>query len=88
MICGAFIESRSCERFAALIPAIGAPIAQLFEGLHAAEARHFKVYLDLGRRAAERADIDWHSRVAAFASLETELVTSPDPEFRFHSGPP
>jgi tRNA-(ms[2]io[6]A)-hydroxylase len=88
MICGAFIESRSCERFAALAPSIAKPIASLFEGLHAAEARHFKVYLDLGRRAAERADIEWQSRVDAFAALETELVTSPDPVFRFHSGPP
>jgi len=88
MICGAFIESRSCERFAALVPAIGKPIANLFEGLHAAEARHFKVYLDLGRRAAERADIEWQRRVDAFAALETELVTSSDPVFRFHSGPP
>jgi tRNA-(ms[2]io[6]A)-hydroxylase len=88
MICGAFIESRSCERFAALAPAILPPLAGLFAGLAAAEARHFKVYLDLGRRAAERTGIDWQSRVDAFAALETELVTSPDPVFRFHSGPP
>ncbi len=89
MICGAFIESRSCERFAALAPAIGnESIAGLFAGLHAAEARHFKVYLELARRAASRADIDWQSRVDAFAALEAELVTSSDPVFRFHSGPP
>jgi len=86
MICGAFIESRSCERFAALVPAIGKPIANLFEGLHAAEARHFKVYLDLGRRAAERADIEWQRRVDAFAALETELVTSSTPCFGFTRG--
>jgi tRNA 2-(methylsulfanyl)-N6-isopentenyladenosine37 hydroxylase len=88
MICGAFIEARSCERFAALGAAIEKPIADLFQGLHAAEARHFKVYLDLARCAAERADIEWQSRVEAFAALEAELVTSPDPVFRFHSGPP
>ena len=29
-ICGAFIEARSCERFGALIPAIGAPLDELF----------------------------------------------------------
>jgi len=34
MICGAFIEARSCERFAALTPAIGAPLSDLFQGLH------------------------------------------------------
>jgi tRNA-(ms[2]io[6]A)-hydroxylase len=89
MICGAFIESRSCERFAALAPAIdNRPIAELFEGLHAAEARHFRVYMELARRAAARAEIDWQPRIDAFAALETELVTSPDPVFRFHSGPP
>jgi tRNA-(ms[2]io[6]A)-hydroxylase len=88
MICGALIEARSCERFAALAPAVAAPLAALFGGLHAAEARHFKVYLDLAKRAAARADLDWQSRVDAFAALESELITSPDPVFRFHSGPP
>ncbi len=88
MICGAFIESRSCERFAALAPAIGEPLSGLFEGLHDAEARHYKVYLDLARRAAERAGLEWQTRVDAFAALEAELISSPDPLFRFHSGPP
>jgi tRNA 2-(methylsulfanyl)-N6-isopentenyladenosine37 hydroxylase len=88
MICGAFIESRSCERFAALSAAIGAPIGDLFQGLHAAEARHFKVYLDLAKRAAERADLEWQTRLDEFGALEAQLITSPDPVFRFHSGPP
>jgi tRNA 2-(methylsulfanyl)-N6-isopentenyladenosine37 hydroxylase len=88
MICGAFIEARSCERFAALGPAIGGAAGELFQGLHAAEARHFKVYLDLGRRAALRAGIDAAARIDAFASLEAELITSRDAAFRFHSGAP
>jgi tRNA-(ms[2]io[6]A)-hydroxylase len=88
MICGALIESRSCERFAALAPAIGHPIAKLFEDLHTAEARHFRVYLDLAKRAAERTDLEWQARVDAFAALEAELISIPDPVFRFHSGPP
>jgi tRNA-(ms[2]io[6]A)-hydroxylase len=88
MICGAFIESRSCERFAALAPVIAAPMAGLFRDLHAAEARHFKVYLELAKRAAERADLEWQTRLDAFAALESELITAPDPVFRFHSGPP
>jgi len=56
MICGAFIEARSCERFATLAPAISAPLSGLFQGLHNAEARHYKVYLDLAgtRRQAGR----------------------------------
>ena len=106
MICGAFIEARSCERFAALGGAIGAPLSELFLGLHNAEARHYRVYLDLARRAAKRAaaaaadaaaaaggsaaatSAAFEARIAEFAALEAELVTLPDPVFRFHSGPP
>lgn len=88
MICGAFIEARSCERFAALAQAIGAPLKDLFEGLHNAESRHYRVYLDLARRAAKRAGASLEIRVDAFAALEADLITQPDPVFRFHSGPP
>jgi len=88
MICGAMIEARSCERFAALIPAIGAPLAELFETLHAAEARHFKLYLDLAYRAAALAELDAARRIDEFAALEAELITSSDAQFRFHSGAP
>lgn len=88
MICGAFIEARSCERFAALGVAVGAPLADFFQGLHAAEARHHRVYLELARRAAKRAGLSLESRVEQFADLEAELITAPDPVFRFHSGPP
>ena len=88
MVCGAFIEARSCERFAVLAPAIGAPLAELFEGLHNAEARHFKIYLNLAQRAALKAQVDLPARIGAFAALEAELISSVDLLFRFHSGPP
>jgi tRNA-(ms[2]io[6]A)-hydroxylase len=88
MICGAFIEARSCERFAQLAGAIGAPLCDLFQGLHNAEARHYRVYLDLARRAAKRAGVVLEARIAEFAVLEAELITLPDEVFRFHSGPP
>jgi tRNA-(ms[2]io[6]A)-hydroxylase len=88
MICGAFIEARSCERFAALSDVIGAPMRELFRGLHAAEARHYQVYLKLAGRAAARASLDLKLRIEEFANLEAELITSADPNFRFHSGPP
>lgn len=87
MICGAFIEARSCERFAALSPSIDAPLRDLFQGLHDAEARHYRVYLELARRAAKRAAVSLQPRIDAFATLESELITLPDPVFRFHSGP-
>jgi tRNA 2-(methylsulfanyl)-N6-isopentenyladenosine37 hydroxylase len=88
MICGAFIEARSCERFAALGGAIGEPLGELFRGLHAAEARHYKVYLGLAERAAARAGVELAPRIAGFAALESQLITDADALFRFHSGPP
>jgi len=88
MICGAIIEARSCERFASLGETLGAPLNDLFAGLHRAEARHYRVYLELARRAAARHGLQVEARVAAFAQLEAELITSPDEVFRFHSGPP
>jgi tRNA-(ms[2]io[6]A)-hydroxylase len=88
MICGAFIEARSCERFAALGTAIGAPLADLFRGLHEAESRHYQLYLSLAARAAARSGLDANPRIAAFAAREAELISTPDAVFRFHSGPP
>lgn len=88
MVCGAFIEARSCERFAALAPAIGGAAGELFQGLHNAEARHYRVYLELARRAATRAGVVLAHRIEEFAVREAELVTSHDEVFRFHSGVP
>ena len=91
MICGAFIEARSCERFAVLSAAIGAPLSEMFQSLHNAEARHHRVYLDLARRAARRAGTAvaaFEARIEEFAVLEAQLITLPDPVFRFHSGTP
>jgi len=88
MLCGAFIEARSCERFAVLGDTIAAPLGELFHSLHAAEARHYQVYLKLAGRAAVRAALDLPRRIQDFAKLEAELITSADPLFRFHSGAP
>jgi tRNA 2-(methylsulfanyl)-N6-isopentenyladenosine37 hydroxylase len=88
MICGAFIEARSCERFAALGPVLGGPAGELFEGLHAAEARHFELYLGLAQRVAGRAGLDAAARIRAFAEVEADLIVGHDAVFRFHSGTP
>lgn len=88
MICGAFIEARSCERFAALAAAIDAPLNDLFRGLHEAESRHYQLYLDLAARAAARAALSVDARIAAFGAREAQLIMEPDPVFRFHSGMP
>ena len=88
LVAGAFIEARSCERFAALAPAIGAPLDAFFAGLCEAESRHHRLYLELARRAGARTGIDVDARIEAFAALEGELISAPDELFRFHSGPP
>jgi tRNA-(ms[2]io[6]A)-hydroxylase len=88
MICGALIEARSCERFSALGPVMGGAVGALFQGLHEAEARHHRLYLDLAERAAARCGVDLVARIREFSRVEAELIMSPDELFRFHSGVP
>jgi tRNA-(ms[2]io[6]A)-hydroxylase len=86
LIAGAFIEARSCERFARLVPHLDAELAHFYRSLLRSESRHFRDYLAAARRAAAGADIA--ARIEAFAERERELIESEDPQFRFHSGPP
>jgi tRNA-(ms[2]io[6]A)-hydroxylase len=85
LVIGAFIEARSCERFAALIPLLDEELAVFYRGLHAAEARHFKLYLGL---AGKHGSGDVAERLPVFRELEADLIGSEDAEFRFHSGIP
>lgn len=88
MICGALIEARSCERFVGLAPRLPAPLGIFYGGLAASEARHTVLYRRLGERLAEAHGLDWSTGFERIASIESDLVTSPDPLFRFHSGRP
>ncbi|GAB2713785.1 tRNA-(ms[2]io[6]A)-hydroxylase [Halomonas garicola] len=85
LIVGALIEARSCERFARLIPYLDTELAQFYRSLVKAEGRHYEDYLLLARQQTE-APLD--ERIAFFAAREAELIRSPDPDFRFHSGVP
>jgi tRNA-(ms[2]io[6]A)-hydroxylase len=76
-----------------IVPQRLAPVGDLFAALHAAEARHYRVYMDLAGRAAARQGAAYRgaaldARVALFTGLEAQLITEPDEQFRFHSGPP
>lgn len=83
---GAFIEARSCERFAALAPLLAdAELQAFYRSLLRSEARHFRDYLNLAKAVAPH---EVAGRVACFAREEMCLIQSPDLEFRFHSGPP
>lgn len=86
LIIGAFIEARSCERFATLAEVINDErLAKYYRYLLKSESRHFEDYLALAQSLAED-NID--ERVAFFKEVEAELISSPDAELRFHSGNP
>lgn len=85
LIIGAFVEARSCERFAALVPHLDDELAKFYHSLLKSEARHFKDYLTL---AEEYAGHPIDDRVQFFRELEHKLIVEPDNEFRMHSGPP
>lgn len=85
LIIGAFVEARSCERFASLIPHLDSELGDFYQTLHKAEARHFENYLEL---ASEIDPADVRDRTKFFSDLEASLILSEDPIFRFHSGVP
>lgn len=84
LIIGAFIEARSCERFAKLAPHLDDELKDFYESLLKSESRHFQDYLKLAEKYAQE-PID--QRVEYYAALEKKLILTPDQEFRFHSGP-
>ncbi len=86
LICGAIIEARSCERFAALAPELDAELREFYESLLKSESRHFLDYLRLAESLSSKEEVA--ARLPVFLAVEQELIESPDSEFRFHSGVP
>lgn len=85
LIVGAYIEARSCERFAKLAPYVDKRLGDFYISLLRSEARHYQDYLAL---AQEIADFDITQRVKEFGEIEAELIVSADEDFKFHSGTP
>ena len=85
MIIGAFVEARSCERFAKLAPYLDEELERFYSSLLKSEGRHYQDYLQL---AQAYADGPIEARVEDFRALEKDLILSTDPVFRFHSGVP
>lgn len=85
LLCGALIEARSCERFIGLAPRLSQPLQGFYAGLAASEQRHHGLYL---RLAEQRYPDQWQARLQELRGMESELVTTPDEQFRFHSGLP
>jgi tRNA-(ms[2]io[6]A)-hydroxylase len=88
MLCGALIEARSCERFELLSTRLHAPLGEFYAGLAEAERRHAGLYVDLARGVAAGNDDQFEREFERLADREAQLATSPDPQFRFHSGTP
>ena len=85
LIVGAFIEARSCERFAKLTPHLDAELAKFYTSLLRSEARHYKDYLTLAQTYS-KTPID--DRIEHFREIERDAIESEDDQFRFHSGTP
>ncbi|MDE1314388.1 tRNA isopentenyl-2-thiomethyl-A-37 hydroxylase MiaE [Vibrio aestuarianus] len=85
LIIGAYIEARSCERFAKLAPHLDEDIAKFYISLLRSEARHYQDYLALAEQVAGK---DISERVNYFGQVEADLITTIDNDFKFHSGRP
>lgn len=86
LVIGAFIEARSCERFATLVPHLDEELGKFYHGLLKSEARHYQGYLKLALHYGDAEDIQ--RTIDKVREVEMELILSPDEEFRFHSGVP
>ncbi|PST91997.1 tRNA isopentenyl-2-thiomethyl-A-37 hydroxylase MiaE [Photobacterium jeanii] len=85
LIIGAYIEARSCERFAKLAPFLDDELKKFYISLLRSEARHYQDYLTLAEKIAGQ---DISDRIQLIGAKEAELINSPDDNFRFHSGVP
>ena len=85
LVIGAFIEARSCERFARLAPHLDDELAEFYTSLLKSEGRHYQDNLGLAKKVTGGVCID--RRIELFAEREQQLIEAPDTEFRFHSGP-
>jgi hypothetical protein len=85
LIIGAFVEARSCERFAAIAPYLDEELKRFYLFLLKSESRHFEYYLSLAQLYSSES-ID--ERIAFFREKEAELILASDTHIRFHSGVP
>ncbi len=84
LIIGAFIEARSCERFAKTAPLLDDELKDFYISLLKSESRHYQDYLKLASGYCKEG---LEERIAFFREQEQALIEAPDTEFRFHSGP-
>lgn len=90
LLLGALIEARSYERFGLLAPSLDDELATFYRSLLASEKRHFQDYLQLAEslRGEAIAASYCSDKLSELCEKEAELISSPDQDFRFHSGLP
>ncbi len=80
LLVGALIEARSCERFKLLLGALpdtcSHELRAFYEELFACEARHYRQYVDLAKRAAGPFAERVEARLELLAEAEARIVTS------------
>jgi tRNA-(ms[2]io[6]A)-hydroxylase len=73
LIVGAFIEARSCERFSLLSQHAHEPeMRELYKGLLASEAGHYRAYTDIAREYFPHEAVK--HRLDEFGKIEAEIV--------------
>lgn len=83
----ALIEARSCERFSVLAAAAGETdeeLAGFYKALFASELGHFKVFLRLAHRMAQKDEVN--ARWEEFLDAEAQILDAQPPGSRIHSG--
>lgn len=78
LLVGALIEARSCERFKLLLEALpldcDADLRAFYQELFECEARHYRVYVDLAKRAAGDLAPLVEPRLELLAEAEARIV--------------
>jgi tRNA-(ms[2]io[6]A)-hydroxylase len=85
LLVSAVIEVRSCERFAVLAAASSdAELAAFYEALFSSEFGHYRVFLELARKMADRAAVEarWQQLLAS----EAQILAGQEAGPRIHSG--
>jgi tRNA-(ms[2]io[6]A)-hydroxylase len=74
LLCSALIEARSCERFRILADSLPErALAEFYQGLLAAEARHHRVYVDLAAQIMPRPEV--RARLRELAAHEAQVIS-------------
>jgi tRNA 2-(methylsulfanyl)-N6-isopentenyladenosine37 hydroxylase len=85
LLCAALIEARSCERLGLLGEGIpDPPLAACYRALHAVEARHHALYVELACRIAAREAVA--ARLQELAEHEARVLAELPALARLHGG--